>query len=203
MAKLKAQIPAANEPKREDVEDEEAFIKALTDWKVDSKLKSHLETATKKVDEDTEKQAAAEIEQELEDVSERGQGKYEDYNTVVFDKDLVLTQGMVETALLTDIAEDILYYLGKNPDISAAIGEMPALKAAKEIGKIEARLVAEKKKAEEKKVEDKKPDTPPAPAKKLTQTPEPINPVRTDGAVDKDPNQMNAKEYRAWRERNK
>ena len=64
-------------------------------------------------------------------------------------------------------------------------------------------MVAEKKKAEEKKVEDKKPDTPPAPAKKLTQTPEPINPVRTDGAVDKDPNQMNAKEYRAWRERNR
>ena len=71
----------------------------------------------------------------MEDVSERGQGKYEDYNTVVFDKDLVLTQGMVETALLTDIAEDILYYLGKNPDISAAIGEMPALKAARKLGR--------------------------------------------------------------------
>ena len=197
LAKLKSQIPSADKPKREDFEDEAEFLEALTDWKVESKLKAHSEVVTKKIGEDAEKQAATEIEQELEEISEKGQDKYEDYSTVVFDKDLVLTQGMVETALLTDIAEDILYYLGKNPDISAAIGEMPALKAAKEIGKIEARLVAEKKKPDEKKAD------PPAPAKKLTQTPEPIDPVRSTGAIDKDPSQMSAKEYRAWREKSK
>ena len=197
LAKLKSQIPSADKPKREDFEDEAEFLEALTDWKVESKLKSHTEVVAKKIGEDAEKQAATEIEQELEEISEKGQDKYEDYSTVVFDKDLVLTQGMVETALLTDIAEDILYYLGKNPDISAAIGEMSALKAAKEIGKIEARLVAEKKKPDEKKAD------PPAPAKKLTQTPEPIDPVRSTGAIDKDPSQMSAKEYRAWREKSK
>ena len=197
LAKLKSQIPSADKPKRDDFEDDEEFLEALTDWKVESKLKTHSEVVTKKIGEDAEKQAATEIEQELEEISEKGQDKYEDYSTVVFDKDLVLTQGMVETALLTDIAEDILYYLGKNPDISAAIGEMPALKAAKEIGKIEARLVAEKKKPDEKKAD------PPAPAKKLTQTPEPIDPVRSTGAIDKDPSQMSAKEYRAWREKSK
>jgi hypothetical protein len=197
LAKLKSQIPSADKPKRDDFEDEAEFLEALTDWKVESKLKTHSEVVTKKIGEDAEKQAATEIEQELEEISEKGQDKYEDYSTVVFDKDLVLTQGMVETALLTDIAEDILYYLGKNPDISAAIGEMSALKAAKEIGKIEARLVAEKKKPDEKKAD------PPAPAKKLTQTPEPIDPVRSTGAIDKDPSQMSAKEYRAWREKSK
>ena len=93
--------------------------------------------------------------------------------------------------------QEILYYLGKNPDISAAIGEMSTLKAAKEIGKIEARLVEGEKKPEEKKAD------PPAPAKKLTQTPEPIEPVRSTGATEKDPSQMSPKEYRAWRERNK
>ena len=197
LAKLKSQIPSADKPKREDFEDDAEFLEALTDWKVESKLKTHSEVVTKKIGEDAEKQAATEIEQELEEISEKGQDKYEDYSTVVFDKDLVLTQGMVETALLTDIAEDILYYLGKNPDISAAIGEMSALRAAKEIGKIEARLVAEKKKPDEKKAD------PPAPAKKLTQTPEPIDPVRSTGAIDKDPSQMSAKEYRAWREKSK
>lgn len=197
LAKLKSQIPSADKPKREDFEDDAEFLEALTDWKVESKLKTHSEVVTKKIGEDAEKQAAAEIEQELEEISEKGQDKYEDYGAVVFDKDLVLTQGMVETALLTDIAEDILYYLGKNPDISAAIGEMSALRAAKEIGKIEARLVAEKKKPDEKKAD------PPAPAKKLTQTPEPIDPVRSTGAIDKDPSQMSAKEYRAWREKSK
>ena len=197
LAKLKSQIPSADKPKRDDFEDDAEFLEALADWKVESKLKTHSEVVTKKIGEDAEKQAATEIEQELEEISEKGQDKYEDYSTVVFDKDLVLTQGMVETALLTDIAEDILYYLGKNPDISAAIGEMSALRAAKEIGKIEARLVAEKKKPDEKKAD------PPAPAKKLTQTPDPIDPVRSTGAIDKDPSQMSAKEYRAWREKSK
>ena len=74
---------------------------------------------------------------------------------------------------------------------------MTTLKAAKEIGKIEARLVEGEKKPEEKKAE------PSAPAKKLTQTPEPIEPVRSTGATEKDPSQMSPKEYRAWRERNK
>ena len=197
LAKLKAQIPATGKPKREDFEDEDTFFEALTDWKIDAKMRSQQEVVAKKAGEETEKQAAEEIEQELEEISERGRDKHEDYNTVVFDKDLVLTQGMVETIIHSDIAEEILYYLGKNPDISAAIGEMTALKAAKEIGRIEARLVEGEKKPEEKKAE------PPTPAKKLTKTPEPIEPVRSTGATEKDPSQMTPKEYRAWRERNK
>lgn len=198
LAKLKTQLPSADKPKREDFDDEDAFIEALTEWKVDTKLKSQQETVAKKTGEETEKQAAEEIEEELEEISERGRDKHEDYNAVVFDKDLVLTQEMVETIIHSDIAEEILYYLGKNPDVSAAIGEMTALKAAKEIGRIEARLVAgEKKPEEEKKVDS------PAPVKKLTQTPEPIDPVRSTGVIDKDPNQMTPKEYRAWREKNK
>jgi hypothetical protein len=197
LAKLKAQIPATGKPKREDFEDEDTFFEALTDWKIDVNMRSQQEVVAKKAGEETEKQAAEEIEQELEEISERGRDKHEDYNTVVFDKDLVLTQGMVETIIHSDIAEEILYYLGKNPDISAAIGEMTALKAAKEIGRIEARLVEGEKKPEEKKAE------PPTPAKKLTKTPEPIEPVRSTGATEKDPSQMSPKEYRAWRERNK
>ena len=197
LAKLKAQIPATGKPKREDFEDEDTFFEALTDWKIDAKMRSQQEVVAKKAGEETEKQAAEEFETELVEISERGKDKYEDYTERVFDKDLVLTQGMVETIIHSDIAEEILYYLGKNPDISAAIGEMTALKAAKEIGRIEARLVEGEKKPEEKKAE------PPTPAKKLTQTPEPIEPVRSTGATEKDPSQMTPKEYRAWRERNK
>ena len=200
LAKLKAQIPATDKPKREDFEDDDMFFEALTDWKIDTRMRSQHEVVAKKTDEEAEKQAAEEIEHELEEISERGRDSHEDYNTVVFDKDLVLTQGMVETIIHSDIAEEILYYLGKNPDISAAIGGMTALKAAKEIGRIEARLVEGEKKEE--KLEEKKFDSP-VPAKKLTQTPEPIEPVRSTGTTEKDPSQMTPKEYRAWRERNK
>jgi len=41
------------------------------------------------------------------------------------------------------------------------------------------------------------------PIKKTTKAPAPIQSVRTDGVVDKDPNKMSAKEYRVWRESRK
>jgi hypothetical protein len=195
LAKVKATIPSVDKPKKVDYEDEESFIEALTEWKVDEKLKTQQVESAKKSSEETAKQTGDEVEKELNEITRKGRDKFDDYDTLVFDKDLVLTQNMIETILLSDIAEDLLYYLGKNPDESAAIGEMPMLKAAKEIGKLELKLGTAVK---EVKTEEK-----PVPVKKLTNTPEPIVPLKTDGVVDKDPSQMSPKEYRAWREKNK
>lgn len=192
LEKLKALIPATDKPKREDFEDDESYFESLADWKIESKLRAKEAVVEKKSSEEIEKRAASEVEQEIEDIADRGRDKYNDFATTVFDKDLVLTQAMVEAIIPSDIAEEVLYYLGKNPDVSAAIGEMSPMRAAKEIWKIEEKLGAESV-------------TPKAvaPVKKLTNTPEPIVPPRGTGAVDKDPNQMSPKEYRAWRERNK
>ena len=196
LAKLKAAIPAEDKPNRDDFEDDEAYLEALADWKVESKLRAHGEVVSKKASEDSEKSAISEVAQEIEDITDRGSDKYPDYSDVVYDKDLVINQNMLETIIVSDVAEDILYYLGKNPDVSAAIGEMSPLRAAKEIWKIEMELA--KGKPEEKKVEVK-----PEVTKKVTQTPEPINPPKQTGVTEKDPSQMSPKEYRAWRERNK
>lgn len=202
LVKLQATIPAENKPKREDFEDEDSFIEALTDWKIESKLKTNREVSAKKESEETEKQTASEIEQTLGEITERGSDKYPDYGNLVFDKDLVLTQEMVDVIVLSDIAEDVLYYLGKNPDVSAAISELRPLLIAKEIGKLEMKLEAEKPKPNTSSEEVEEKVEKPAPVKRLTKTPEPISPVHSTGAVDKDPSTMSAKEYRAWREKN-
>jgi hypothetical protein len=205
LKKLKASIPDTERPKKEDFEDDEAFLEALTDWKVESKLKAQQAESTKKTDEVDEKQAAEEVEQELVEVADRGRDKYDDYDVLVFHKDLVINQGMVEAILESDIAEDIFYYLGKNPDEAAEIGEMSVIKAAKEIGKIEVKLVAEMPKPSVASGGgDENPDNivqpvPPV-KKKTTKTPEPITPVKATGAIEKDPLKMSPKEYRAWRE---
>jgi hypothetical protein len=195
LAKLKAMIPAEDKPRRDDFEDDEAFLEALADWKVESKLRSHGEVVSKRVSEDTEKHAINEVAQEIEEIADRGSDKYQDYSDVVYDKDLVLNQNMLEAIIVSDVAEDILYYLGKNPDVSAAIGEMSPLKASKEIWKIEMELAKGKT--------EKKEESKPAPVKQVTKAPEPIVPPRQTGATEKDPSQMSPKEYRAWRERNK
>ncbi len=205
LMKLKSSLPDTAKPNREDFEDDASFLEALADWKVESKLKAQQAESTKKTDEVDEKQAVEEIEQELNEIADRGRDKYDDYEEVVFDKNLVLTQGMVETILETDNAEDIFYYLGKNPDVAAEIGEMSALKAAKEIGKIEMKLAAETPKPNVasdggKESPDKVVQSAASTKKKITQTPEPIEPVRATGAIEKDPTKMTPKEYRAWRE---
>jgi hypothetical protein len=203
LKKLKSTIPETARPKREDFEDDDAYIDALTDWKIENKVKGLQEDSAKKTVEEKEQQTASEVEQELEEISDKGREKFSDYDQFVFDKDLALNQGMIETIILSEIAEDILYYLGKNPDLSAAISEMSTLKAAKEIGKIEVKLaekIPEPSMSTEGKIEEGKKTLP---VKKVTKTPEPITPVRSTGAIDKDPTQMSMKEYRAWRERNK
>ena len=195
LAKLKAAIPAEDKPNRDDFEDDEAYLEALADWKVESKLRAHGTVVSKKASEDSEKSAISEVAPEIEDLTDRGRDKYPDYSDVVYDKDLVINQNMLETIIVSDVAEDILYYLGKNPDVSAAIGEMPPLRAAKEIWKIEMELAKGKT--------DKKEESKPAPVKQVTKAPEPIVPPRQTGVTEKDPSQMSPKEYRAWRERNK
>ena len=204
--RLKLQIPATDKPKLEDYEDTSDYLEALTDWKVEQKLKAQQAEATSETEEASELQAADEIADELDTIAAKGRDKYDDYESVVFDKDLTLTQEMVETIIQSDIAEEIFYYLGQNPDIAAELSEMTPFKAAKEIGKLEVEIAAGIPKpnvmskgggaSPDKTVKSSN-------KKKLTKAPAPINPVRVTGAIEKDPLKMTPKEYRAWREANK
>jgi len=199
--KLSAKIPAEDRPKKEDFDDEEEYFEALTDWKIETKLKvSRDEVATTVKDED-ERKAIDQVYSELDTVLERGRGKYKDFNDLVLADDLVLPSEMTELALLSGKPDDVLYYLASHPDESAEIAMLPPAKAAIRIGRIEAML--EVPVPLENKPEDKPDDKVVPPVKKQTNAPEPITPVRTDGVTEKDPSKMSAKEYRAWRESNK
>lgn len=197
--KLKGTIPADNKPKRDDFVDDEAYLEALTDWKVDQKLKVKTEVSTKVTEEEADKQAAAELYEIVDNMVEAGREKYSDFDTIALNKEVMITQDMTEALLETSIAHDIMYYLGKNPDIAADISKMSPLKAAKEIAKIEAEL----SKPADEEVENKEEKIVPEPKKKIPKAPPPITPVKAAGVTEADPSKMSPKEYRAWRERNK
>lgn len=188
LKKAKSQIPAKDKPKLDDFESEAEFMEALADWKVDQRLREKNEQDEKATRETTEKQAIDREYEALDGIMEKGRTKYADFNTLVLDEALTISQPMVEVILFSDVAEDLYYYLGKNPDESARIAKLPPMKAAHEIGKIEAKLTA---------------PPPPPPPKKLPQAPDPITPVKTTGAIEKDPNDMTPREYREWREKQK
>ncbi len=185
LRKVKSTVPATDKPKVADFETEAEFVEALTDWKIEQRIKSEKENVSKVVKETEEKKAIDETYSVLDEIMEQGREKFEDFDDLVLAKGLVLTEAMTEAVLFSDKADEILYYLGKHPDFSAKIAGLPPLRIAQELGKIEEKL------------------SQPPPAKKTTETPPPIKPLKTKGVVEKDPSQMSPKEYRAWREKNK
>lgn len=204
IAELEGKLPENEKPKREDFTDEEEFHEALTDWKVEQKLRERLPAKP-----ESEDDSKAKTENEaLDSILSAGQDKYTDFNDLVLEKDLAITQEIVDAILQTDSPEtatEIFYYLGKNPSEAAELSKMTPAQIARAIGRIEG-IVESQPREKEEKVEKK--ETPPEkketkPEKKTSQAAAPINPVRTEGLVDKDPSKMSMKEYRAWRERNK
>ncbi len=186
LSKVKRTMPQGSsegKPKIDDFEDDADYYEALTEWKIEAKLKAKDEEMSRATKQANEKAGIDRIYQELNGKIEKGSAKYADFNELVLNENLKFSDAMVESILMSDTAEDILYYLGKHPEESAVIAKFPPLKVAHELGKIEARLNV--------------------PRKKLTRTPDPISPVNAIGVTDKDPANMTPREYRAWREKDK
>ena len=221
LQKLKSKVDpvAAGKPQKADFDDVEDYVEALAAWKVEQTLSAKTEEVKKVDSEKKIKQEKFEVYEELDEALSRGRLKYDDFNEVALNKEVKITPELVEIILDTEIAEEVMYYLGKNPEEAADLSKLNPRRAAREVTKIEAKLLAEasadKRDPAIKPVEEKKVIPNPSdvstttggivnpPPKKTTEAPDPITPVRTSGAIDKDPNQMSAKEYRAWRERNK
>jgi hypothetical protein len=96
--------------------------------------------------------------------------KYDDFEQVVYNKALPITNVMAETIQASEIGPDVAYYLGSNPREAERISRLSPYLQAKEIGKIEVKLA----------------DNPPV--KKSTNAPPPIRPVtaKTVGAPARD-----------------
>jgi len=186
LRKAKQAVPPANKPKIEDFETEADYLEALAEWKVERKLQEEREKFLRENASEEEKTTIEQVYQELDKKMDKGRKKYEDFDELVLDEDLKISEPMLEAILLSDCAEDVLYYLGGHPDESADIAELESnVRIAYELGKIEERLNA------------------PPPRKKTTNAPEPITPVKTTGVTERNPEMMTPREYREWRERRK
>ena len=101
------------------------------------------------------------------DLEEEARTKYDDFEQVAYNPKLPVTNVMAETIQSSEIGAEVAYYLGSNPKEAERISRMTPLSQAKEIGKIEAKLVSA------------------PPVKKTTSAPAPISPVtaRSTGAA--------------------
>jgi hypothetical protein len=160
MAAKAPEAPKADAPLPPKEEDPEGYAEALAERKAAELL------AKREAEREAQERLSA-----YQDREEQARDKYDDFESVVYNPQLRITNVMAETIQASDVGPDVAYYLGTNPKEAERIARLSPFLQAKEIGRIEAKLAAE-----------------PIQTRKTTAAPPPIRPVtaRASGAPAKD-----------------
>lgn len=177
-------VDTTQKPKIDDFDSQADYLEALTDWKVEQKVKEREQEAKKASIKTEYESRVSKFQSQIADFAKTT----DDYADVIEDvSDVMITPGLQEAILESENGPEILYNLAKNRDELMRINKLSLVAQAKEIGKLEARLA---------KTEEKKPEL-----KTKTAAPPPPKPVGTKspGKVVKDPSEMSGDEYIAWK----
>ena len=144
----KSEAKPATEPKREDFDDYESFVKAVARHEAEAAAEKRLDEADKKA---REREARAQEENQhrsfaeaRENILEKGSEAYPDFEAVTTNEDLSITPVMADALLSSEKGHELWYHLGKNPDLADRIAEMHPVQQLMELGRIEATLSGRK-----------------------------------------------------------
>jgi hypothetical protein len=137
------------EPKADDFESYEDYQKASNRWTVNEILKERDKASAdgRKKSEEIERETRKAV--KIESVMADGSDTYKDFDDVMQKLNASVenpekTTEAFETILESNLARDLLYYLGKNPAIVAKLSEMSPRNQAKEIGRLESLFESKK-----------------------------------------------------------
>ena len=110
------------------------------------------------VERDNKKQQS-DILEAYHEKEEDARSKYDDFEQVAYNPSIRITPMMAEAIQSSEAGPDVAYYLGANPKEAERISRLSPISQAKEIGKLEAKLVSD------------------PPVKRTSSAPAPISPV--------------------------
>ena len=186
LKRIEAATTGKKEPREADYEDPLVYASARALWLARQEDRAD-EAAQVRSEIDVAKQAREQAEQmrledrarEFVDQRTEARARYADYDQV--SERAFIPREFAPMILECDSPHDVVYYLGKNPDEGRRLSAMNPVAAARELGKIEARLSAPRPKT-------------------TTSAPDPISPVRGTASGTKNPERMSPAEWRAARE---
>jgi len=154
---------ADDKPQASQFNDAFEYAEALAEWSAEKALKDRdVADQQRRVEEERNK-----VVQTWNKKVSKIQEDIPDFNKVVSKSSVVVSDAVRDAIIESDVGPQILYHLASDNDLAESISKMPAIKALKEIGRLEARFEA---KEEKPKKEAKTVSTSKAPA--------PINPLK-------------------------
>ena len=166
--------PASDEPKLEDFEKVQDYVKAIAKWE----WKNAQQEQSRQYEAQRVKQVQSEVQAKAQSVFELAEQDPE-FDNEVFES-LPVSDPMAYAIMDSDIAPKLMVYLQKNPDEVDRIAKLSPARQAAEIGKMEAKLSM--------------------PVKvKTSNAPAPIKPVGSRGSgVAGDPSKMSQADFEKW-----
>lgn len=155
----------------------EEYTEAVADWKADQKIQAEKTRMVEERRQHQEQERVQSVRTKLTTAAE----KFPEIQDIFSDATFPISQAMTETIIESDLHGEILSFFAKNPEEARRIYKLSPLGAAREIGKIEAKMSTAP-------AADTKPNIPTAPA--------PITPQGGGGGHDTgDPAKMSDEEW--------
>ena len=153
-----------DKPQAGQFDDAFEYAEALAEWSAEKALRDRdIAEQQRRVEEDRNK-----VLKSWNDKVEKAKQEMPDFNDIVSSSTVVVSDAIRDSILESDDGPQILYHLASDDDYAESIAKMPAIKALKEIGRLEAKFEAEleaKPKKEAKTVSQSKAPAPISPLK--------------------------------------
>jgi hypothetical protein len=138
-----AQQPKPQGLQPQDFPSYEAYLEAMAEQKATAKAQEIWETNMRRT---MEAQRQAAIQQQtaadLADMLKAGKEKYPDFEQVVANPNVPVTDTMLNAMMVIDGGHEVSYYLGQNPMEAARIANLPPSSQSREIGKLARQITA-------------------------------------------------------------
>jgi hypothetical protein len=163
---------APKKPTPDQFDDYGAFVEALADFKADEKVNTALDAREKAA---AEKQQAQTRVTTWNDRVTEARKSIPDYDAVMAASNVPIADFVLDELRDSELGPQLAYHLDKNPDVAEKLNTMNPRQAAREIGRLEAKLMSTASASPDPKVDA--PQEPTAPKVKTTNAPPPVKPV--------------------------
>ena len=127
---------AQGEPSPEQFQDTTQFNKAHAAWAVREELRRAKEEEAQQKKQETQREKAKKYDERVT----KTRTKYEDFDDLVTDPSLPITNDMADYIRESDEGPEVAYWLAKNPEEASRIAQMSARDADRALARIEARI---------------------------------------------------------------